>query len=169
MPDNEEVVYQRSDKVAYMGLTLNATTFKRMIGFTSMGNTLNTKTYSRQYVDESTEREDVTGYAKKIAYGFDRFSNNDVHEFVANVHDLEQRGIKVPIVIVDFNKPDTTSGTYYAIKKVYSIIPDGDGDGTDAYQYSGNFSSAGTLVEGLATVSADGKTCSFTENTPSNS
>lgn len=35
--------------------------FERMTNFTSMTNGKNPKEYSRQYVDESTERSDVVG------------------------------------------------------------------------------------------------------------
>ena len=36
-------------------------------------------------------------------------------------------------------------GQYHATKRVYAIVPDSDGDSTDAYTYSGNFKSRGKL------------------------
>lgn len=162
MPETTSVIYNRADKVNFMGLTLSATTFYRMIGFTENGNSLNPSVYERRYVDEKHSRKTVTGYSKEIGYKLDRYTNNDVHDLIANVHDLEETDVDVPIVTVDFNKPGTSSGTFYAYKRVYSVIPDTDGDGTDALQYSGKFGSNGDIIEGLATVAADGKTCSFT-------
>jgi hypothetical protein len=44
----------------------------------------------------------------------------------------------------------------------YSVIPDTDGDSTDAYTYSGTFHADGDIQEGTATVSADGMTATFT-------
>lgn len=52
---------------------------------------------------------------------------------------------------------------YVARKRTYSILPDSSGDGTDALQYSGSFSVKTDIVKGYAKVSADGKTCTFSE------
>lgn len=164
-----QVLYNRADIVNFMGLTEDATTFNRMTGFTDNGKSLNSSTYERRYVDEKTSRKDVTGYATEIAYTFDRYTNNSVHDKVANVHDLEQVGVVVPIVAVNFNEKGTTANSFKARKRNYAILPDNDGDGTDAYQYSGAFGANGDLVEGTATSSDGWKTCTFTPNTtPSN-
>lgn len=160
----EEKLYNRADIVNFMGLTIDATTFNRMTGFTDNGRSLNSETYERRYVDEKSNRKDVTGYATEIAYGFDRYTNNQVHDLLAQVHDLEQTGVIVPIVAVNLNEK-VEGGGYKARKRNYSVLPDGDGDGTDAYQYSGAFGANGDLEEGTAIVSADGKTCTFTPNT----
>lgn len=160
--ENLETVYNRADIVNFMGLTLDATEFKRMTGFTDAGETLNAETYERRYVDEKTSRKDVTGYAREIAYGFDRFTNNSVHNLIANVHDLEQTGVVVPIVTVNFNEKEATANTFKAKKRNYSIIPDGNGDGTDAYQYSGAFGANGEIIKGTATSNDNWKTCTFT-------
>ena len=160
----EEKIYNRADIVNFMGLTKDASTFKRMTGFTDNGKTLNSETYERRYVDEKSSRKDVTGYSTEIAYTFDRYTNNDVHDVVADVHDLEKTGVVVPIVAVNFNEAGETDGTYKARKRNYAIIPDSDGDGTDAYQYSGTFGSNGEIVEGIASTTDEWKTCTFTPN-----
>ena len=165
MADTQNVVeklYNRADIVNFMGLTVDATTYKRMTGFTDNGKSLNTETYERRYVDEKSSRKDVTGYATEIAYGFDRYTNNDVHDLIANVHDLEQTGVVVPIVA---GKKGTTDDTFKARRRNYSILPDSDGDGTDAYQYSGAFGANGDLEEGTATSTDGWKTCTFTPTT----
>lgn len=161
-----EVLYNRADKVNFMGLTEDATTYLRMTGFTDAGKSLNSETYERRYVDEKSSRKDVTSYSPEIAYTFDRYTNNEVHNKIADVHDLEQTGVLVPIVTVDFNQAGTTEGTYKAKKRVYSILPDTDGDGTDAYQYSGAFGANGDIIEGTVTSDDDWQTCTFTEDTP---
>lgn len=159
-----ETIYNRADIVNFMGLTTEATSFLRMTGFTDNGKSLNSETYERRYVDEKSSRKDVTGYSTEIAYGFDRYKDNDVHDLIAEVHDLEKTGVVVPIVTVNFNEAGTGDNVYKARKRNYSVIPDGDGDGTDAYQYSGTLGANGDITEGTATVSADGKTCTFTPN-----
>lgn len=161
--ENVEEIYNRADIVNFMGLTENATEFLRMTGFTDNGTSKNAETYERRYVDEKSSRKDVTGYSTEISYGFDRYSNNKVHDKIAEVHDLEQTGVIVPIVTVDFKRKNE-DGTYYARKRKFSILPDGNGDGTDAYQYSGAFGSNGEIEEGKATVSDNGKKCTFTPN-----
>lgn len=158
----KEVLYNRADIVNFMGLTEDAKTFNRMTGFTDNGKSLNTETYERRYVDEKTSRKDVTSYSTEIAYTFDRYTNNAVHDKVAQVHDLEQVGVVVPIVAVNFNEKGTGANSYKAKKRNYSILPDSDGAGTDAYQYSGSFGANGDLIEGTATSTDNWKTCSFT-------
>lgn len=86
------------------------------------------------------------------------------------MHDLEQVGVVVPIVAVNFNEKGTATNSFKARKRNYAILPDSDGDGTDAYQYSGAFGANGDLIEGTATSDDGWKTCTFTPNTltPSN-
>ena len=64
--------------------------FERMTNFTAMTNGKNPKEYSRQYVDEITERSDVVGYAPAIEYSFDLYADNPVHEQIAAIHDGEK-------------------------------------------------------------------------------
>jgi len=158
-------VLKRSDKVSFAGLTLEATTFNRMHGFTDLGNSKNPKTYDRQYVDEEGERSDVVGYAPEKSYGFDDTKGDKVQEKFKDVSDNELKGVdaKIPIVTVDFSQPSGSG--YVARKRVYSIIPDADGDSTDAYTYSGSLKASPTFVKGVATSSDDWESCSFTEDT----
>ena len=167
----EEKLYNRADKVNFMGLTNDAEEFLRMTGFTDSGKSSNASTYERRSVDEKSSRKDVTGYSTEIAYGFDRYTNNKIHEKIAEIHDLEKVGETAPIVTVDFNNKNT-DGSYEAKKRIYSILPDSDGDGTDAYQYSGTFGANGDIITGRATVTSDGKKCTFVadeNNTPNES
>lgn len=145
-------IYNRADKVNYMGVIEGGgEKFYRMTGFTEAGKTLNTKTYDRQYVDELSERSDATGYSTKIAYNFDRYKDNKVHDVLADIHDNEVVAGTVNIITVDFNKEGTAKGEFKAKKRRFAVIPDGDGDGTDAYQYSGEFASNGMQEEVVVT------------------
>jgi len=149
-------IYNRADKVNFMNTgTKQAPVFTRMQGFTEGGKSLNSTTYSRRYIDEKGERNTVTGYSTEIAYNFDRIVDNTIHDKIAEVHDKELVGQVVQILSVDLK-------TNEAHLRDYSVIPDADGDGTDAYQYSGTFHADGDITEGTAVVSADGLTATFT-------
>lgn len=151
-------IYNRADIVTFLNTgTAEVPVFTRMQGFTDEGTSMNAITYSRRYVDERTEREDTTGYGTSIAYTFDRIKTNAVHEKICRIHEEELVGQIVQILSV--NIVDNT-----AKLRNYSVIPDAMGDGTDAYQYSGNFKASGEIKLGTATISNNGLTATFTEN-----
>ncbi len=154
-------VYQRSDKVSFMNTgTGNTKVFTRMQGFTELNKSSNLKTYSRQYVDEDFEREDATGFSTSITYKFDRIVGNPVHERLAQIADDELVGQKVEILTIDFKKEK--NGAYEARLRTSTVLPDEEGDGTDAYSYGGTFRKASSYTSGTATVSDDGITATFT-------
>jgi len=160
------MIYNRADIVNFMK-NANEEKYSRMTGFTEAGKSLNASTYDRRYVDERTERSDVTSYASEIAYAFDRMTENENHDRIAEIHDKELVGQTVEIVTVNFNKKGNTDNTFKARKRIYSVQPDSDGDSTDAYTYSGAFKANGDLVEGTATSDDDWKTCTFTTDSSS--
>ena len=142
-------------RVAYMNTdaTGSSPKFERMTNFTTMTNGKNPKEYSRQYVDEIAERADVVGYAPAIEYSFDRYTNNPVHVKIATIHDGEKLGddAHVEVVVVDFFKKSDQGDKCYATKRTYAVIPDSDGDGTDALVYSGSLKSVSDIEEGYVT------------------
>lgn len=149
-------VYNRADIVNFMNTgTVAEPVYTRMQGFTEGGKSLNSSTYDRRYIDEKTERSTVTGYSTEIAYNFDRIVDNAIHEKLADIHDKELVGETVQILTVNLKNNE-------ARLRNYSVIPDADGDSTDAYTYSGTFHADGDIQEGTATVSADGMTATFT-------
>ena len=151
-------IYNRADIVNFMKVEEN---YVRMQGFTDGGRSLNASTYDRRYIDEKTERSDVTSYSTEIAYAFDRIIDNKVHDLIANVHDNEIVGQTVEILTVNFNEGDSTEG-FTSRLRTYSVIPDADGDSTDAYTYSGTFHASGEYKEVKATISSDGVTATLT-------
>lgn len=160
---------RRSQRVAFYGVPVagggEVTTFKRMEHFTSFTDGKNPTTYERQYVDKDAQDSDVTGYSTTIEYGFDHHKNDEVLKDLAMVQDDELTGETREIVVVDFfDKGESKKDDeYVARKRTYSILPDSSGDGTDALQYSGSFSTKTDIVKGYAKVSADGKSCTFLE------
>lgn len=160
---NEGKLIKRSKRVSFMNVgTTDEPKYIRMQGFSSMSESKSAKEYSRQYVDEDTERSDVVGYATQIGYSFDRHSPFSVHEKIAEITDNEYTGsdATVEIVTVDLF---TDGDAKVARKRAYSVIPDTTGDGTDALIYSGNFRAAGEFTLGTATSSDKWQTVTFTE------
>lgn len=157
---------KRSDKVSFFGNISGGTeTFNRMRGFTTMSGSKNPSEYSRQYVDEEFETTDVTGYSPSIEFGFDQYTDDDVHEELVEILDGEKTGTDARrnIVTVDFSQPD--NGGYKAVKREYAIIGDADGDSMDAYTYSGTFRATGKRIEGTATMNSDSSVATFTATT----
>ncbi len=166
MPGTEQRMIQRADRVAFMNTDTAGSTpkFERMTGFTTMSGSKNPKEYNRQYVDESTERADVVGYATSVEYSFDRHTNNPVHDMLAKISDKEKVGSDTHVDIVNvelFTEDD--EGRCEASKRKYAVVPDTDGDGTDALIYSGTFKAVSSIVEGYATSEDGWKTITFTE------
>ncbi len=148
-------IYRRSDMVNFMNTgTKQAPVFTRMQGFTSGGKELNSKKYTRQYIDEDFERETTIGYSPNIPYTFDRIIGNAVHDKIVAVHEEELKGETCEILTVDMV-------TKEAWLREYDINPDNGGDGTDSYSYSGNFHANGAKTKGTATVASNGLTAEF--------
>lgn len=161
---SEKMLVGRHKRVAFMDADGSGKTFTRMTGFTSLSDGKNSTEYSRQYVDEASERSDVVGYAPAIDYEFDRYTNDPVHEKIAAITDDEILGTEaqVDIVVVDLFEQKTSETTCTARKRTWSVIPDTEGDGTDALIYKGSFKAAGEITKGTATTTDGWGTCTFT-------
>lgn len=166
MADVAKKIVQRSKRVAFMNITKmdSEPIFERLTNFTTMTSSKNPKEYSRQYIDEDAERSDVVGYAPSIEFSYDRHTNTPVHERLSEIHDRELLGndAHVEIVSVDLFS-DNGKGICRATKRTYAVIPDTDGDGTDALIYSGTFKSVSEIEEGYATSQDGWKTAVYTK------
>ena len=163
MDDNERKLVKRSDKVSFFGnMSTGTETFNRMRGFSTLSGSKNPKEYTRQYVDEEFETTDVTGYSPSIAFGFDQYKNDPVHDEFVEILDGEKTGTEARrnIVTVDFSQ--ASGSGYKATKREYSIIGDADGDSMDAYTYSGNLKATGKRITGVATLNSDSSIATFT-------
>lgn len=160
----EELV-KRNGKVAYMDVsTTTIANFLRMTKFTEISKSKNATEYSRTYVDEDGEVTDVTGYSEEISYAFDLYKGNLVHQRLVNITDNELTGndALVKILQVDFSKP--VGSGYEARLRTYSVVPDTEGDSTDAYTYGGSFRKNSNMTIGVATMNADNTVATFTAN-----
>ncbi len=143
----------RADLVSFMEVDGK---YYRMKGFTELPKTKEVQEYSRQYVDEYSERTASVGMTETIDYTFDKYKDNPVHDRIIEVTNKELLADEATtnIVVVDFSK-DLGKGKYYARKRNYTIVPDSEGDGTEAYQYSGSFTANGKSIDGYITASGD--------------
>ena len=160
-----EQLVKRSRKVAFMNVSTTAiANFLRMTKFTEISKSKNPTEYSRTYVDEDGEVTDVTGYSEEISYNFDLHTGNLVHEKIVNITDNEKTGADalVQILQVDLTKP--VGDGYEARLRTYSVVPDSEGDSTDAYTYAGSFRKNSNMTIGVAVLNADNTKATFTAN-----
>ncbi len=152
-------ILKRSDKLAFYEID---GTYKRMRGFTDFSMSKNPTEYTRKYVDEKSERNDVVGYNPSIAFAFDRFSDDAVHTDMVSIADSEAVGADAvrSIVIVDTTK-ETEDG-FAAFKRDFAVIPDSEGNDSDTYTYSGSLKANGAILSGYATTEDDWQTVTFT-------
>lgn len=147
---------KRSDIVAFFGIEDK---YYRMRGFTEASISKNSTEYSRQYVDEDGEQTDVTGYSPSMSFKFDAYAGNKVHEDIVEIFDNEKIGVDAvrTILLVDMTSTGTNGGKK-AIKRDYAVIPDAEGDSTDAYTYGGTFKAKGAKEDVEVTSTDDFQT-----------
>lgn len=163
MSKTTEQLVKRSRKVAFMNVSTTAiANFLRMTKFTEISKSKNPTEYSRTYVDEDGETTDVTGYSEEISYNFDQHVGNLVHKKLADIADDEKTGADALVDILQVDLTEPMGDGYKARLRTYSTVPDADGDNTDAYTYAGAFRKNSKMTIGVAQVSTDGKTATFT-------
>lgn len=160
---------KRSDKVAFFGVSDSSggtVTYHRMQGFTELSTSKNSTEYARQYVDRDMEETDVVGYSPSMGYNFDAYVGNAVHTDIAKITDEEMTGLDAvrPIIVVDMTEDGTEEGSKAAIKRDYAVIPDAEGDGTDAYTYSGTLKVKGEKEKVEVTSADDWMTVTLVES-----
>ncbi|MBE7012200.1 MAG: hypothetical protein E7415_05955 [Ruminococcaceae bacterium] len=153
---------KRSEKLAFIAVgDDNGVTYHRLKNFTEFSVSKNPVNYSRQYIDEDFERNDVVSYAPSISYSFDYDNENPVHALIVDITDNELVGDKaiVDMVFVDISNNPEAECT--ASLRQWSLIPDKEGNDSDAYDYSGTFRANGQRTPGVATSSDNWESCIF--------
>ena len=161
----EKRIVGRYEKVNYLKVSDK---WLRMQGFTDMSKSQNAQEYSRRYVDEKSERTDIVGVSAEIGFAFDYHLNDEVHATIAKIFDDELIGAAavVEIVTVDFTSA-ASGNSFKAISRKYAVSPDGEGDSTDAYTYSGTFKAQGDATKGNATLDESKMSVTAFQATPS--
>lgn len=152
-------ILKRSDKKAFYGV---GDTFKRMRGFTDFSLSKNPTEYSRKYVDESSERNDVVAYNPSISFAFDRFSDDPVHTDIVGIADEEAVGADAVRSIVLVDTTEELGEGFKAQKREFAVIPDSEGNDSDTYTYSGTFKANGGIIKGYAVTNDGWQTVTFT-------
>jgi len=146
---------KRSDKKAFYGVPSDdGVVYTRMRYFTEMSISKNPKEYSRQYLDEDMEKTDVVGYSPSMSFNFDEHTDDAVLSDMVDIIDNELLGpdAQREIIMVDFSK--LSGDGYEAVKRKFAVIADSEGDGTEAYTYSGNMKAVSALTRGVAKISS---------------
>lgn len=152
-------ILKRSEKLAFCGVD---DTYYRMRGFTDFSMSKNPTEYSRKYVDEESERNDVVGYNPTISFAFDRFSDDPVHADFVSIADNESIGADAvrSVIIVDLSTLE--GGSCKAQKRDFAVIPDAEGSDSDTYTYSGSLKANGAVINGTAKSADSWQSITFT-------
>lgn len=155
-------IIKRYKKLAFYGVPEGdgRIVFHRMKGFDDISTSKNPREYSRQYVDEEFEQTDVVGYNPSITFGFDRFSNDLVHEDIIQIFDNEKVGADAVRTIIMVDMADESKK---AVKRDFAVVAENEGSGVEAYKYSGSFRVKGEKAFGTASSNDDWQTCTFVE------
>lgn len=148
---------KRSEKLAFMEVKTGSTSsYCRLEGFTTQTFNANAKKITRQYVDEDTERTDVTGYSESINYNFDQYIGQPALSEIVKITENELTGTDAVrnILLVDMTS-NTSGGQYEATLRAYAIVPSSNGDTTDCMTYSGDFKSRGAKTAVKVTLDKD--------------
>ena len=152
---------KRSEKLAFLAVSNGGeVTYHRLKNFTEFSVSKNPVNYSRQYIDEDFERNDVVSYAPSVSYSFDYDNENLAHGVIVGITDNELVGDDALIKMVFVDIADT-DGECQASLREWSVIPDKEGSDADAYDYSGTFRANGKRIPGTATTADNWETCSF--------
>lgn len=154
---------KRSEKLAFLAISgEDGVTYHRLKNFTEFSVSKNPVNYSRQYIDEDFERNDVVSYAPSVSYSFDYDNENAAHGIIVNITDSEMVGDKALVDMVFVDVPENPEDEAFASIRQWSVIPDKEGSDANAYDYSGTFRANGKRTAGTATSSDNWETCSFT-------
>jgi len=157
-----EKLVLRSDIVNYMKVGTDDT-YREMDYFDEINKSKEVQEYSRKYVNEKGERTDAIGMSETIDFSFDRHTNNEVQKRIIEIFDKELLGDDANVILctVDFTQEGSTTDSYKARARQYTVIPESEGDGTEAYKHTGAFKSKGDTIEGEVTSTDNWKTCTF--------
>ena len=151
---------KRAHILAFYGVPASSgtgVTFTRMKYFTQLSHSKNAQEYSRKYVDEESDRIDVSAYKPQYDYGFDRVDGDPVLTDILKITNEELIGDDAvrTLLIVD-------TDTNEAYQRDYAVIPGQEGDDAYVYTHSGSMKAHGPKIKGTAASTDDWATATFT-------
>lgn len=137
--------------------------FIKMEGFFKFDISAMPEIYERRYAGDEFKSVSVSKSKTKISYAFDRMKNSLVHDFLANIADLNLKGdeAKAEIALVDFSK-ETENG-YCAVLKTFSVLTKDVRPEDGFLDYSGTLLATSDVTEGFAKSTDNFKTIEFFE------
>ena len=169
-------IKKRSQKLLFMEVKgTDGSHFERLEGFTTQTHNANPKEHNRQYVDEDTERPDVTGYSESVGYTFDHYIGQPALEEIVKITEEELIASDAVrrILTVDLSTATAAPGggsnpsgmgngvICDAYVRPYAIVPSSNGDSTDCMTYSGDFKSRGEKTKCRAHIAVDKQTATI--------
>lgn len=123
-------------------------TFNRMEGFTSFGESKNPEEHESAYVDETTKRTNIISYSSSFGYTFEEYENHPVHEEIIKIegNEVTGKGAVRRVIVVNINtSTGSGNGKLKAMARIrpYTIIPGSSAEGQGVMTHSGNFKSNG--------------------------
>lgn len=159
-----EKFVKKTERLAFYGVPAgDSITYHRMKGFDKLDRSANPTEYSRSYVDEDSERSDVTGYSPEYSCSYDEIIDNDVHDDLRTILDGELIGSAAvrSIVIVDLAHESETKGSYIARERKFTVVNDSEAR-ENFFNRSINMRANGEKVTGIATTTDEWQTLTFT-------
>lgn len=160
---------KRSEKLAFLEVKSSgdgASSYARLEGFTTQTHNANASEFDRRYVDEDTNRVDVTGYSESINYNFDYYIGHPALEEIVRITEGEKIGADAVrnILVVDLSSATGTGDSvpYKATVRPFTIVPSSNGDSTDCQTYSGDFKSRGEKRNVVVKLDSDMLTATIT-------
>lgn len=119
-------------------------------GFTEFTENKNPREYSRQYINEASERTDLVGFAPSVTYAFDVYEDDPVQEKLLSLTRGEAVGADAAVTVVTafLYCSGSTETRFKAVKRTYTVCPAKLGSGTDALVCSGTLKACGEAVHG---------------------
>jgi len=123
-------------------------------GITSLTEEFNPETESKHYINMASASNQIKSYAPTISVEKEYIKDEELQKWIDEKVRLLPVGKEAESDYIRINILETASadGSYPAIKRKFAVIGDSEGNGTDAYQYSGTFKTAGSSIKGSATI-----------------
>lgn len=119
-------------------------------GFTDFTESKNPIEYSRQYINEATERTDIVGFAPSVTYAFDVLDADEVQGALMEITVSEALGdAAVVSVVTAFLHNRNEDGYAIATRREYTVCPGKLGQGTEALIVTGTLKACGDPTYGV--------------------
>lgn len=135
----------------YLDISTTETPDVRLMNvFETIDESPNAQTVDKHYTSDKSATTITTGYQTQFPITGDRYKDNDVTEFIANIAEAQLLGIERPFYRVNLFKPIASKeNTYYARKFIVGFAIDTlGGAGGEIATIDGNMNAIGDVIIG---------------------